>query len=223
MAVSLTVLSAAANRLGQYAEAKRLAEESLQIARTVNDVWGIGIILRQLGLIHLELGETGRAKALIRRSVSQFREVGDRMFMAMSLVDLGVATRASGAYSESKPYFLEALQTAAETKTWVVALNALTEIAAIEMEEGAGERALELVIQCQQHTSTNREARDPAESEVQRTLGRWGQQRRPRLERLRAELESQLTPQQVAAVEETARARSLKSVVQELVAQGKQM
>jgi tetratricopeptide (TPR) repeat protein len=149
-AVSLTVLSLAANRLGRYAEAKQCAEESLQIARAVNDLWGIGIILRQLGLIHLQLGDTERAMILLRRSVSQFREVGDSMLMAMSIIDMGAATRTSGAYTEAKLCFLEALQTAVETKNWDVVLNVLIEIAATEMDAGAGERALELVIQCQQ-------------------------------------------------------------------------
>ena len=216
-AVSLTVISLAANRLGRYAEAKRCAEEGLQIARAVNDLWGIGIILRQLGLIHLQLGETDRAIALIRRSVSQFREVGDSMLMTMSLIDMGAATRASSAYAESKVYFLEALQTVVETKNWDAVLNALIEIAATEMEEGAGERALELVIQCQQYLSTNQEESDQSESESQLKLGRWGQQHYPRLERLRAELESQLTPRQVAAVAKIAKTRTIESVVRELL------
>jgi predicted ATPase len=198
VAVSLTVLSLAASRLGRYAEAKRCAEESLQIARSVNDIWGIGIILRQLGLIHLELGDIERAMALIQRSVTQFREVGDSMLMTMSLIDMGSATRTFGAYAESKAYFLQALQTAMETKNSDVVLNILTEIAATEMEAGARERALELVIQCQQYLSTNQEQRDQAESESQLKLGRWGQQQYPRLEQLRSDLESQLTPLQVA-------------------------
>jgi tetratricopeptide (TPR) repeat protein len=218
-AVSLTVLSLAANRLGRYAEAKQCAEESLEIARMVKDIWGIGIILRQLGLIHQELGETGRAMVLIQRSISQFREVGDRMLMSMALIDMGAATRVSGDYAESKGYFLEALQTAVETKNGDVVLHALTELAATEMEAGAEERALALVIQCQQHLSTNWERSDQDESESQLKLGRWGQQRHPRLEQLRAELEAQLTPQQVAAVEEMARVRTRDSVVRELLAQ----
>lgn len=37
-AASLTVLSAVANRLGQYAEAKQWAEEGIQISRTINDL-----------------------------------------------------------------------------------------------------------------------------------------------------------------------------------------
>ena len=77
-AASLTVLSTVANRLGLYAEAKQWAEEGIQISKTINDLWGLGILVRQLGLIHLDLGATMQAQALIRQSVSQFREIGDR-------------------------------------------------------------------------------------------------------------------------------------------------
>jgi predicted ATPase len=217
-AVSLTVLSAAANRLGRYVEAKRCAEESLQIASMVHDVWGMGIILRQLGLSHLELGEPGRAMDLMRKSVAQFREVGDTMLMVMSLIDMGTAMRASGAYAESNAHFLDALKTAADTKSWAVVLNVLIEIAVTEMEAGAGERALELVLQCQQYPSMHPDASEQAELESQFRLGRWGQQQYPRIERLRAELEVQLTPAQVAAAEAMARSRSLDSLVRELLA-----
>ena len=77
------------------------------------------------------------AQALVRQNVSQFREIGDSMLLAMSLVDLGVATRASRAYDESKAYFIKVLQTAAKSKTRVVVINALTEIATTKMEVGA--------------------------------------------------------------------------------------
>jgi len=136
---------------------------------------------------------------------------------------MGAATRASGTYEESKVYFLQALQTAVETKNWDAVLNALIEIAATEMKEGARERALELVIQCQHYLSMNQEERDQSESESQLKLGRWGQQHYPRLERLRAELESQFMPRQVAAVEEIVRARTIESVVRELLAQRKEV
>lgn len=217
-AVSLIVLSAAANRLGQYAEARQWAQESLQITKTINDRWGMALSHRRLGLISFESGESRRAATLLRQSVSQFREIGDPTLMATTLVDLGVAARVSGAHAEARQYLLEALQTAAETKTWAVVLNALTELAAIEMEAGSGERALELVIQCWQHPATDREAGDQAESESQLTLGRWGQQRYPRLKRLRAELESQLTSQQIAAAQERAQTRTLENLVQEILA-----
>ena len=192
---SLITLSAAASHLGNYDQAKRWAQESLQISRTVNDRCGIALALRQLGLISLDLGETVRAEALIRQSVSQARTIGDRTLMARALVDLGVVARAAGAHSESKAYFLEALRTSLDTQTIVIAVHALVEIAAIRMEEGAAETALELLAYSLQHPATNREVRE-------------------RAERLRTELVAQLTPQQIEAVQARAQASTLESLAQ---------
>jgi hypothetical protein len=110
------------------------------------------------------------------------------------------------------------LQTAAETKARAVVLNALTELAATEMEQGSGERALELVLLCRQHSATKRQVGDQAEAEPQLTLGRWGQQRNARLERLWAELNSKLTPRQIASAQTQARSQTLADLVQAILA-----
>lgn len=110
-------------------------------------------------------------------------------------------TRAPGAESEAKHFLLEALRTAIETKTNHTALQALVEIARIEMSEGNAELALELVAHCLQHPSTKREVTDRAES-------------------LRAQLVAQLTPQQIEAAESRAQAKTLEGLAQETLATG---
>jgi tetratricopeptide (TPR) repeat protein len=192
----LLSLSAAACYLGRYAEARQWAEESLQISKALNHRSGIGDNLKWLGLISHKLGETERALALLRQSVSQFREIGDRTLSADALVDLGVVIRDSGGESEGKQYLLEALRTAVETQTYHTALQALIEIAVLEMREGNTELALEMVTHCLQHPSTKREVSDRAEL-------------------LRAELVAQLTPQQIEAAEARAQAKTLRSLAQE--------
>ena len=192
----LLSLSAAASYLGQDEEARRWAYESLEISKALKHRSGIAYALKWLGLISHKLGETERAEALLRQSVSEFREIGDVTLMADALVDLGVVTRASGAESEAKQYLLQALQTAIETQTNHTALQALMEIAVIEMNEGNIELALELVTYCLQHPSTKRDVSNRAES-------------------LRAELVAQLTPQQIEAAEARAQARTLESLAQE--------
>ena len=195
----LTAISAAANCLGRYAEAKHWAEESLAISEVLGERAGIGQTLRQLGLISLELGEISRGEALFRQSISAFKEIGDRTQMATTLVELAALTRASGTDSESKQYFLEALQTALDTRTVVIVLQVLIEIAVMEVERGATELALELVTHCLQHPSINRKVRERAEL-------------------LYTELASQLTPQQVQAVEARAQAKTLEDLAQEILA-----
>jgi predicted ATPase/DNA-binding XRE family transcriptional regulator len=200
-AYCLITLSAAGSQLGKYGEAKRWAEESLQLSKTLNDRWSIAQTLRQLGPISFALGETRRAESLIQQSVSLFRELGDRTLMAMALIDLGAVTRTSGKLAESKRSVLEALRIAMDMRTVVIALQALAEIAAIEMKEGATDLALELVTQCLQHPSTNPEVRK-------------------RAERLRAELTMQLTPQQIEAVHARAQAKTLEGFAEEILATG---
>ena len=195
----LLSLSAAASYLGQDEEAKQWAYESLEISKSLKHRSGIAYALKWLGLISHKLGEIERAQVLLWQSVSEFRETGDVTLMADALVDLGVVMRASGAESEAKQYLLQALQTAIETQIAHTALQALTEIAVIEMNEGNAELALELVTYCLRHPSTKWEISNRAES-------------------LRAELVAQLTPQQVEAAEARAQARTLEDLVQEILA-----
>ncbi len=194
----LLSLSAAASYLGRHTEARRWAEESLQISKVLNHRSGIGETLKSLGLISHKLGETERAEALLRESVSQFREIGDRTLIADALVDLGVVTRDSGAESEAKQYFLEALRTAIETQTNHTALQALIEIAVIEMKQGNTELALEWVTHCLQLPSAKQELKARAES-------------------LRTELIAQLTPPQIEAAEARAQTTTLEHLVQEVI------
>jgi tetratricopeptide (TPR) repeat protein len=195
----LLSLSAAASYLGQNEEARRWAYESLEISKALKHRSGTAYALKWLGLISHKLGETERAEALLWQSVSEFRETGDVTLMADALIDLGVVARASRAESEAKQYLLQALQTAIETQTEHTALQALTEIAVIEMNEGNAELALVWVTYCRQHPSTKREISNRAES-------------------LRAELVAQLTPQQVEAAEARAQARTLEDLAQEILA-----
>jgi tetratricopeptide (TPR) repeat protein len=194
----LLSLSSAASHLGQYVEAKRWAEESLQISKAINHRPGIGETLKLLGMIAHKLGENDHAVTLLRQSVSQFREVGDRTLIADALVDLGVIMRDSQRRSEAKQYLLEALQTAMETQTNHTALQALIEIAATEMNEGNTERALALVTHCLQSPSTKQVIID-------------------RVQALRAELVAQLTPQQIEAAEARANAKTLEGLAQEIL------
>ena len=203
-AICLTTLSAAARHLGKYDEARRWAEEGVRVSKALNDRWCLGQTLRQLGLVHLEQGEIGQAEELIRQSIAHTRETGDRMLLGSALITLGEVERASGASAQSKQHFLQAWQMAMETKTITVAMQALAEISVSAMNEGANELALELVTYGLQHPALN--ARLKA-----------------RLNEVRTELVAQLTLQQVADIEERAATQPLASVLQELLAESREV
>jgi predicted ATPase/transcriptional regulator with XRE-family HTH domain len=195
----LITFSAPASLLGRYAEAKQRAQESLEISQELNDRWGVGRALRRLGLISLDLGEAGQAELLLRQSVSQFREIGDRPLMAVTLIELGNATRALEAFQESRQHFLEALRTGIETETFGFALRALTELAALHMQEGTIESGVELLAHVLQHPASTPETKT-------------------RAKQLWTELESRLAPKQFEVAQ--TQARNFETVVQELLLQG---
>jgi tetratricopeptide (TPR) repeat protein len=197
---SLITLSTAAAHLGRYVEAKRWAEQGLQISQTLNDRWGIGQTLRELGLISYRLGEVEQAETLIRQSVSQFREIGDRPLMAMTLIGLGTVIHAARKNSEAKECFLSALRIAMATQSEGIALQALLEIAAIEKEEGTIELALELSDQCLKHPAASQEIKDRAGN-------------------LRAELKRKLPSQQMGAGHELAQGNTFEAVVREILSE----
>lgn len=196
---NLIGLSAAARRLGRYVQARGWAEEGLKISKALNDRWGVAQMLRQLGLISLHLGEFSHAEELFRESVSKAREVCDLTLMAMSLVGLATAVRASRGDADSKPYLLGALQAAVDTKIIAVAQQALVEIAAIEMKEASNELALEMILHIQKEPSSRPDIIE-------------------RAEKLRSKLMMQLTPQQIEAIHARAQAKTLESLAQEILA-----
>ena len=112
-----------------------------------------------------------------------------------------MVTGNSGAESEARQYLLEALQKALETQTNHTASQALVEIALIEMREGNTELALELVMYCLQNPSTKRETIE-------------------RVESLRVELITQLTPQQIENAEARAQTKTLERLAQEILTAG---
>jgi tetratricopeptide (TPR) repeat protein len=195
---SLITLSRAARQMGQFDQAGRWAQEGLEISRETNDRWSEGQTLRQLGWIHFELGEAREAADLLRQSIFQFREVGDRPLVARASIELGVVLRESGSYSESKRVLQEALQLAVETQTLVIAGQALLEIAVSEIKQGENERALERVAFILKSAATNQEVKE-------------------RAGHLHAELAALLSPEQIEAVQARARKRTLEDLVNEVL------
>ena len=195
---SLITLSTAAVQLGKYDQAERWVQEALEISQATNDRWSAGQNLRQLGLIHFELGEAQAAVDSLTQSISKFREAGDRQLMAQTLIDLGVVLRGSGSPSESKQALLEAYRVAVELQILAIAWQALVEMAVSEKEQGKTEQALELVTFVLNNAETDREAKERAGS-------------------LKANWATLLTPVQIEAVQARAQERALEDLAQDLL------
>jgi predicted ATPase/class 3 adenylate cyclase len=185
--------------LGEYHKAQTLLRESLALSATMNDRWGLGTAFNHLGLVAQALEEYQEARYLFRESLALFKAIGNLWDIVRALNHLGAVAWALEAYSEAHTYFREALATAMQAKAVPKALDALGGIAAVRAKQGAAEPALELAACILNHPARSKETHD-------------------RAAQLHAELEAQLTPQQVEAAQTRARAKPFEAVVAEILA-----
>ncbi|UCC87865.1 MAG: tetratricopeptide repeat protein, partial [Anaerolineales bacterium] len=197
-ALGLNFISPTAIKLGHYEEAGAFLQESLTLCRQVGDRWGMGTAYRYLGLLALAQGDFAEAKALIHKSLDLFDKVVTGWDIALSLVYLGQATAAAGDSTEARRVFLDALQVAVEAQATLLAMDALIGLAYLQAQAGRTEQALELCICVSSHSASSQEAKD-------------------RARQLRAQVESQLTPQQNESVQARAQAQAFDALVAELL------
>ena len=202
IAFGLSYLSHAMQAIGKQSEAQQLLHESLEISRTIGDRWARAMVLDRLGLLSLSQGDdAGRLEAqkLLGESVTLFRELGDHWNIGPTLNHLGNLACLQEDYPEARQLFFEALKIALETQAPTGVLDALVGLAVVQVHEGTTESALELVVHVLQHPASSHEAK-------------------ARAERLRVELEANLTPERIEVIRLRAQGRSIEMVAQELLA-----
>jgi tetratricopeptide (TPR) repeat protein len=198
----LSFLSLVAHMLGQHNEAQQMLRESLAISRVLGDHWAIATALNHLGLVALSQGDAERMEAqdLLRESVAMFQELGERWSMARVLNNLGNVSLMLDDHAEAWRSFLEALKTATVSQSIPNVLDALMGIATLQVKEGRPQESLELLTHILSHSASSQETKN-------------------RAQQLRPKLETQLTPQQIEAVQTRAQVKSIEAVVAEILEQ----
>jgi tetratricopeptide (TPR) repeat protein len=188
--------------LGQHNEAQQMLRESLAISRVLGDHWAIATALNHLGLVALSQGDAERMEAqdLLRESVAMFQELGERWSMARALNNLGNVSLMLDDHAEAWRSFLEALKTATVSQSIPNVLDALMGIATLQVKEGRPQESLELLTHILSHSASSQETKN-------------------RAQQLRPKLETQLTPQQIEAVQTRAQVKSIEAVVAEILEQ----
>jgi predicted ATPase/transcriptional regulator with XRE-family HTH domain len=197
-ALGLNFISPTAIKLGRHEEAGAYLQESLMLCTQIGDRWGMGTAYRNMGLAALAQGDISEAQSLLHTSLDLFTEFVTGWDIVLSLVYLGEATAAAGDSSGARRIFLEALHLAMEAQATLLALSALVGLAQQQARAGEAEQALELSICILSHSASTQETKD-------------------RAEQLRTQLESQLTPYQVEAVQERTQTKTFAALVTELV------
>ena len=95
-------LGTLAQELGNYTEAERRYQESLEIYQEIGYRHGQSASLSYLGQVASLLGEHASARELLQESLALSRETGDRHAMAERLKQLGNAACRMGAFSSAR-------------------------------------------------------------------------------------------------------------------------
>jgi len=98
-----------AGEQSDYAEACALLEESLNIARELNDARGVGIALNALAVHARDRGNLAASRSLFEESLAVWRGLSDRVVTARSLSNLANVVKLQADYALARSLYEEGL------------------------------------------------------------------------------------------------------------------
>jgi predicted ATPase len=193
-AFGLRVLSQSAFTLGRYSEARLALEESAALNSSIGFGWGLGSAYRGLAIIAQAQGDHQQAAVMFRKSLNTYTELGGSWWVARVLAEMSRSLFALENDAEAERVLRESLRIANDIHGTPVVLEALAEFASLQAKQGNMEHALELLLIVLNHPASLQETKN-------------------RADRLRAELEEQLTPQQIEIAQTRAQTQNFDQVV----------
>jgi len=94
---------------GDYASAEPLVQESLQIARGLEDKHGIAVSLNALAVQARDRGDIAGSRALFEESLMLWKESGDQLAVARSLSNLANIVKLQGDYARARSLYEDCL------------------------------------------------------------------------------------------------------------------
>jgi predicted ATPase/transcriptional regulator with XRE-family HTH domain/Tfp pilus assembly protein PilF len=184
---------------GDYREADKRLSESLALARQIDYRFAIGFALDGLGQVAYAEGRHAEAQVLLSDSASLLDEMGDTYSLSQTLIHRGLNALAAGDGSGAHRDFQAALRLAYAGGFLRAALTALTGLAALDTGHSTSFGRLETVVYVLQHPACPPETKQLAA-------------------RLRAALESGLSPAAIGAAERRAGSVEFADLVREALA-----
>src|SRR5579872_7185432 len=129
---------------GDYASSTALFEESLAIARHLNDKWGTAIALNALAVIAANRGDLAAARALADQNVAAWKELGDRAGVGRSLSNLANVVKSQGDHSQAHSLYHECFSIFRELNDRGGMARALNNQGDIARDQGEGAEAARL-------------------------------------------------------------------------------
>jgi predicted ATPase/DNA-binding XRE family transcriptional regulator len=163
IALGINYISPTLVKLGYYAEARAVLEESVTLCRELGNRWGLGTAYRFLGVVALAQNEPAEAEAFLRQSLDVFNEFVTGWDIARSLTYLGDAKLALGDLPAAESIFKEALHLSIEARAVPLVLDALAGFAELAQQAGRHEQALELASFVLAHSASPQSTKERTE------------------------------------------------------------
>jgi predicted ATPase/class 3 adenylate cyclase len=130
---------------GQYREARACLEESLSIARELNDANSISAVLQPLGMAAAGEGDLATARAYLEEAVALTRKGGNRQHLAGAMNSLAQLHALNGHLDEAEPLFTAVVGLARESDDRESIAIGLINLAMVSIVRDAGKTAGEFL------------------------------------------------------------------------------
>jgi tetratricopeptide (TPR) repeat protein len=105
LAIVLANLGLAAHTQNDYAVARSVLRECIEICRNIGDNWLLSLPYRHLGYMELRDGNYEQATALFKEGLSALRDVKEKWFIARSVETLAISSAMQGDYVRAARLF----------------------------------------------------------------------------------------------------------------------
>lgn len=185
---------------GHLAAAEQHLTACLEIAQETNDFFNITNSSLQLGLVKQAQGDFTAGRQLIQQSITICSQTNDLFGLSDATIALGFLEIAAGDLPAARAQFLTVLPARDRTKEAVFMLSAVLGMAVLQARAGDVVTALVWVLAVLHHTTLHWETQQRAEA-------------------LRAELQAQLTPEQIGQAQQEAVAQTFDAILSGMVGQ----
>ena len=129
---------------GEYEEARRLYQQSLEIKERLDNQRGRAATLNQLGVIAQDQGEYEEARQLYQQSLEISERLGDQELKATTLNQLGMIAQDQGEYEEARRLYQQNLEISERLGDQELKAAALHQLGMIARGQGEYEEARRL-------------------------------------------------------------------------------
>ena len=133
--------------MGRYGEAQKYLEESLAIARRIDDKRRVAVALQPLGMAHLGQGNLATARRYLEEAMASAETLGEPYEIAAALNALGQLCRVESNLHEAGRLYEKFLALARELQDHEFIAAGLLNLAMLAIGSGAAERSRQLLLE----------------------------------------------------------------------------